>query len=46
VRAVREEAERAGFGWTYWELDQGFGFIADRTSVDGFDDAMMAALFA
>jgi endoglucanase len=46
VRAVRKEAEKAGFGWTYWELDQGFGFIADRTSVDGFDDTMMAALLA
>jgi endoglucanase len=30
--------------WTYWELDQGFGFIKSRRSVEGFDGSMIAAL--
>jgi endoglucanase len=44
VRAVREAAEANHIGWTYWELDQGFGFIKSRLSTEGFDAAMMAAL--
>ncbi len=44
VRAVRTAAERNGAGWIYWEADQGFGFIADRASTLGFDDAMIGAL--
>ncbi|WP_328824588.1 glycoside hydrolase family 5 protein [Mesorhizobium neociceri] len=44
VRAVREAAEANHIGWTYWELDQGFGFIASRLSPEGFDASMMAAL--
>ena len=45
VRAVRRAAEKAGIGWAYWELDQGFGLIADRSSTEGFDGAMLDALF-
>lgn len=44
VRAVRQAAEDSGAGWTYWEADQGFGFIADRASAEGFDDGMIEAL--
>jgi endoglucanase len=44
VRAVRQAAEANGIGWAYWELDQGFGFIKDRTSTEGFDLAMIDAL--
>jgi endoglucanase len=44
VRAVRKATEANRVGWTYWELDQGFGFIKSRQSVDGFDSAMIAAL--
>jgi endoglucanase len=44
TRAVREAAEANGIGWTYWELDQGFGFIHDRRSTDGFNDALVEAL--
>ncbi|WP_421916845.1 glycoside hydrolase family 5 protein [Mesorhizobium sp.] len=44
VRAVRKAAEANHVGWTYWELDQGFGIIKSRLSVDGFDSAMIAAL--
>ncbi|WP_246691302.1 cellulase family glycosylhydrolase [Mesorhizobium sp. WSM4306] len=44
VRAVREAAEANHIGWTYWELDQGFGFIPSRLSMEGFDASMMAAL--
>lgn len=44
VRAVREAAEANHIGWTYWELDQGFGFIKSRLSTEGFDASMMVAL--
>jgi endoglucanase len=44
VRAVRQAAEVNNVGWAYWELDQGFGFIEDRTRTDGFDHAMIDAL--
>jgi len=45
TRAVRRAAEAHGIGWAWWELDQGFGLIADRTRIEGFDEAMLAALF-
>ena len=45
VRAVRRAAEASGIGWAYWELDQGFGFIDSRASTEGFDSAMLDALF-
>lgn len=45
VRAVRRAAQENGIGWAYWELDQGFGLIADRRRTDGFDDGMLDALF-
>lgn len=44
VRTVREAAELNGLGWTYWELDHGFGFIEDRRSLAGFDQTMIEAL--
>lgn len=44
VRAVRQAAEANQVGWTYWELDQGFGFIESRRSTEGFDSSMIAAL--
>ena len=44
IRAVRQAAERNGIGWTYWEVDHGFGFIADRKSTDGFDAGIVDAL--
>ncbi|MDX8477538.1 cellulase family glycosylhydrolase [Mesorhizobium sp. VK24D] len=44
VRAVRKAAETNHVAWTYWELDQGFGFIRSRQSVEGFDGSMLAAL--
>jgi endoglucanase len=46
VRAVREAAERNSVGWTYWEADQGFGFISDRTATAGVDQSMVEALLA
>lgn len=46
VRAVREAAEANGIGWTYWEADQGFGFVADRTTAGGIDAGMVEALLA
>jgi endoglucanase len=45
VRAVRRAAEASGIGWAYWELDHGFGFIDSRASTEGFDNAMLDALF-
>jgi endoglucanase len=44
TRAVREAAEQNGIGWTYWELDQGFGFIEDRQRPEGFDHELIGAL--
>ncbi|MBN8950574.1 MULTISPECIES: cellulase family glycosylhydrolase [unclassified Rhizobium] len=44
VRAVRQAAEANQVGWAYWELDQGFGIIQSRRSIEGFDNAMIAAL--
>ncbi|RVD73210.1 MAG: glycoside hydrolase family 5 protein [Mesorhizobium sp.] len=44
VRAVRRAAEANQIGWAHWELDQGFGFIANRQSAEGFDSSMIAAL--
>jgi endoglucanase len=44
IRAVRDAAEANGIGWTYWELDQGFGFIHDRRSTEGFNGALVEAL--
>jgi endoglucanase len=46
VRAVRQAAERNAVGWTYWEADQGFGFISDRTSEATVDASMVEALLA
>jgi endoglucanase len=46
VRAVREAAERNAVGWTYWESDQGFGFISDRTDGASVDQSMIEALLA
>ena len=43
-RAVRNAAEANGIGWTYWELDNGFGFIRDRRSTERFDRSMIDAL--
>lgn len=44
VEAVREAAEANGMGWNYWEVDAGFGFIADRQSTTGFSSSMITAL--
>ncbi|WP_267552649.1 glycoside hydrolase family 5 protein [Rhizobium rhizogenes] len=45
VRSVRRAAEANQVGWVYWELDQGFGFIKNRGSTEGFDTSMIAAMF-
>ena len=44
IRTVRRAAEANGIGWMYWEVDHGFGFIADRKSTDGFDAGIIDAL--
>jgi endoglucanase len=44
VRAVRRAAEANDMGWTYWELDYGFGFIGNRQSTEGFDRSLIDAL--
>lgn len=46
VHDVRRAAESNGVGWTYWEADQGFGFVPDRGSADGIDHGMLEALLA
>lgn len=44
IGAVRNAAEKAGLAWTYWTLDQGFGFVADRHDPDSIDYATLTAL--
>lgn len=46
IRAVRSAAEANGAGWIYWEADQGFGFMADRTDAGGIDAAITRALLS
>jgi len=46
VHDVRAAAEARGIGWAYWEVDQGFGFVADRAAAGGIDAAMLEALLA
>lgn len=46
VHDVRAAAESHGFGWAYWEADQGFGFVADRSSPESIDGTMLKALLA
>ncbi|MCC2113601.1 MAG: cellulase family glycosylhydrolase [Hyphomicrobiales bacterium] len=46
IRQVRRSAERNGIAWTYWELDQGFGFVADRRDPRSIDTDIVAALLA
>jgi endoglucanase len=43
---VRRAAEARGIGWTYWELDQGFGLMADRGDPQSFDETIIEALLA
>lgn len=45
TRAVRKAAEASGIAWAYWELDQGFGLLEGRLEANGFDTAMLDALF-
>jgi endoglucanase len=45
TRAVRKAAEAYGIGWAYWELDQSFGLMQSHLDADGFDAAMLDALF-
>jgi endoglucanase len=42
--AVRRAAERHGFGWSFWELDHGFGLMGDRADYRTFDVDLVAAL--
>ncbi len=44
IAAVRSAAEDNGFGWVYWELDQGFGFMESRKRAGGFDMTMVDAM--
>jgi endoglucanase len=44
IAAVRRAAETVGIGWTYWELDDGFGLMTDRTDANSFDNGVIKAL--
>src|SRR5690606_20554004 len=46
TRTVRRAAEASGIGWIYWELDHGFGLMADRRDTETFDAGMIEALLA
>lgn len=43
IEAVRRSAERHCMGWTYWELDRGFGFV-DPARANGIDLDIALAL--
>jgi endoglucanase len=43
IRATRAAAEASGAGWVYWEADQGFGFIDNRSNPT-IDHAVVEAL--
>jgi endoglucanase len=44
LKAVRASAENNGFGWAHWELDQGFGFMTDRTDPRSIEPEILEAL--
>ncbi|MBL4598767.1 MAG: cellulase family glycosylhydrolase [Rhizobiaceae bacterium] len=44
TRAVREAAQKNNIGWTYWELDRGFGFLDSRDHPSNIDHQMINAL--
>lgn len=46
ITRVRKAAEANNIPWTYWEIDQGFGFAADRADPDSLDFALVSALMA
>jgi len=46
IGSVRAAAEASGAGWVYWEADQGFGFMADRTDANSIDPAIAGALLS
>lgn len=43
IEGVRRSAERHCMGWTYWELDRGFGFV-DPARANGIDLDIVFAL--
>ncbi len=45
TRAVRRAAEASNIGWTYWEMDRGFGFLDSRTAPERIDTDIIDALF-
>jgi endoglucanase len=44
IGSVRRAAEAVGIGWTYWELDHGFGLMGDRGEPGSFDISVLEAL--
>jgi endoglucanase len=46
ISSVRAAAEANGAGWVYWEADQGFGFMGDRTDANSIDPAIAGALLS
>lgn len=44
THAVRRAAESNGIGWSYWEFDRGFGFLAGRTDPAVSDELLFSAL--
>jgi endoglucanase len=44
LKSLRTRAEAGGFGWAHWEIDQGFGFMADRNRPATVDPLMIDAL--
>jgi len=46
TRVIRDEMERRGMTWTYWELAGGFGFIDPATGAvrpNGLQEALFGS---
>jgi endoglucanase len=44
LKMLRTSAEACGFGWAHWEIDEGFGFMADRNDPATIEPLLRDAL--
>jgi endoglucanase len=44
LKSLRSSAERCGFGWAHWEIDEGFGFMSDRNDPSSIQPRLIDAL--
>ncbi len=44
LKSLRSSAEKCGFGWAHWEIDEGFGFMSDRNDPLSIEPRLIDAL--